>query len=165
MLDFLVPKTKIQAYTVNEIPIEHFEVIGIGQINPYCRTQYDNEIFVTVVNLANDSKNYDEKEGLILTKYFTVRKCPRCKKNELIPVKMRINLDITYLKNEEEVAYDAFEEHPSRRHFPSSVDAYCNACNSCFEIRIKNKDLWIKQAKRIKEKELITHSWDEYNVD
>ena len=70
MLDFLTPKTKVQAYTVNEIPIEHFEVIGIGQINPYCQTQYDNEIFVTVVNLANDSKNYDEKEGLILTKYF-----------------------------------------------------------------------------------------------
>ena len=78
---------------------------------------------------------------------------------------MRINLDTIYLKNEEEVAFDAYEEHPSRRYFPTIVDAYCNSCNTCFEIRIKNKDLWIKEAKKIKEKELITRSWEAYNVD
>ena len=165
MLDFILPKTKVQVYRIREIPIEHFEIIGIGQINPYCRMQYDNELFVTVVNFANDSRNYDEKEGLIISDYFTVRRCPKCKKIELIPIKMKINLDDTYLKNEEEVAFDAYEEHPSRRYFPTIVDAYCNSCNSCFEIRIKNKDIWIKEAKKIKEKELITRSWQAYNVD
>ena len=165
MLDFLIPKTKVQVYTIKEVPIEDFEVIGIGQINPYCKLRYEDEIFVTVVNFANDSRNYDEKEGLIVSKYFSVRRCPRCKKVELIPVKMKINLDATYLRNEEEIAYDAYEEHPSRRHFPTYVDAYCNSCNSCFEIRIKSKDLWIKEAKKIKDKDLITHSWYEYNVN
>ena len=53
MLDFLLPKSKIQAFNLREVPIEHFEVIGIGQINPYCNIQYDNEIFLTVVNFAN----------------------------------------------------------------------------------------------------------------
>ncbi|MBQ8848476.1 MAG: hypothetical protein IJ003_05980 [Candidatus Gastranaerophilales bacterium] len=165
MLDFLLPKSKIQAFNLREVPIEHFEVIGIGQINPYCNIQYDNEIFLTVVNFVNESKNFDEKEGLIIAKYFSVRRCPRCKKTELIPVKMHINMDLNYLKNEEEIAFDAYEEHPSRRHFPTLVSAYCNHCNSCFEIRIKNKDTWIKQAKRIKEKDLVTRSWEEYNTD
>jgi len=164
MLDFLIPKNKVQTYLVEQVPIENFEIIGIGQINPYCNIKYDDEVFVTVVNFANDSKNYDEKEGLVISSFFAVRKCPKCKKNTLIPVKIRINFDITYLKHEEEIAYDAFEEHPSYRHFPTTVNAYCNGCNSCFEFRIKNKDLWIKQAKKIKEKDLITRSWEEYNI-
>lgn len=165
MLDFLIPKSKVQAYGIREVSIETFEIIGIGQINPYCNNEYDNEIFITVVNFANDSKNYDEKEGLILTKYFTLRKCPKCKKVELVPTKIKINLDSTYIKHEEEIAYDAFEEHPSRRHFPSTVEAYCNHCSTCFEMRIKSKDTWVKEAKKIKERDLVTFSWEEYCLD
>lgn len=165
MLNFLTPKTKVQAYNIKEVPIETFEVIGVGQINPYCCFQYENEIFLTVVNFANESRQFDEKEGLILAKYFTVRRCPRCKRIELIPVKIKINLDLTYLKHEEEIAFDAFEEFPSRRHFPSVVSAFCNHCSSCFEIRIKMKDAWIKEARRIKERDLITASWEEYQID
>ena len=126
MLDFLTSKTKVKAWNIRELPIETFEVIGIGQINPYCNSQYDNEIFVTVVNFANDSKNYDEREGLVLAKHFTVKKCPKCKKLELIPTKIKINLDSTYIKHEEEIAFDAFEQYPSRRHFPSVAQAFCN---------------------------------------
>ena len=165
MLDFLIPKTKVQAYNIRELPIETFEVIGIGQINPYCKTQYDNEIFLTVVTFANESRSFDEKEGLVLAKYFTIRRCPRCKRIELVPIKIKINQDSTYIKHEEEIAYDAFEEFPSRRHFPTTVEAYCNSCSSCFEIRIKSKDVWIKEAKKIKERDLITGSWEEYNID
>ena len=77
MLNFLTPKNKLQAWAIREVAIETFEVIGIGQINPYCTSQYENEIFITVVNFANDAKNYDEREGLILTKYFTVKKCQK----------------------------------------------------------------------------------------
>ncbi|MBQ8635223.1 hypothetical protein IJ425_03625 [bacterium] len=165
MLDFLLSKAKVQAYGMIEVPIEMFEMLGVGQINPYCKVRYENEIFITVVNFANEARNYDEKEGLILTKFFSVRKCPKCRKTELIPVRMRINLDNVYRAHEEEVAYDAFEEHPSRRHFPSMVDAYCNSCSSCFEIKIKSKDAWVKEAKRIKEKNLLTGSWEEYCLD
>ena len=165
MLNFLTPKNKLQIWAIREVPIETFEVIGIGQINPYCNAQYENEIFLTVVNFANGSKNYDEREGLILTKYFTVKKCPKCKKTELIPIKIKINLDETYIRHEEEIAYDAFEEHPSRRHLPSMVEAFCNHCSTCFEARIKSKDCWVKEAKKIKERDLIVGSWEEYCLD
>lgn len=165
MLNFLTPKNKLQAWAIRDVAIENFEIIGIGQINPYCNLQYENEIFLTVVNFANGAKNYDEKEGLILTKYFTVKKCPKCRKTELIPVKLKINLDEIYLRHEEEIAFDAFEEHPSRRHFPSIAEAFCNHCSTCFEVRIKSKDCWIKEAKKIKERDLITDSWEEYCID
>ena len=165
MLNFLTPKTKLQSWATRELPIELFEVIGIGQINPYCKNQFDNEIFITVVNFSNDDKNYDEREGLILSKYFTVKKCPKCKKIELIPTKLKINMDSTYIKHEEEIAFDAFEEHPSRRHLPSLAQAFCNHCSSCFEMRIKLKDCWVKEAKKIREKDLITSSWEEYCIN
>ncbi|MBR5303933.1 MAG: hypothetical protein IKU37_03800 [Candidatus Gastranaerophilales bacterium] len=165
MLNFLIPKTKVQAWSAKELPIELFEVIGVGQINPYCKTQFDNEIFITVINFSNDDKNYDEKEGLILSKYFTVKKCPKCKKIALIPTKLKINMDLTYIRHEEEIAFDAFEEHPSRRHLPSVAQAFCNNCSSCFELKIKLKDCWIKQAKKIKERDLLTGSWEEYCLD
>ena len=91
--------------------------------------------------------------------------CPRCKKPQLIPVKLRINRDKTYLKHEEEIAFDAYEEHPSRRHFPSIANAYCNNCSSCFQIKIKSNDTWIKEALRIKNKDILTSVWDEYYLD
>lgn len=165
MLNFLTSKIKLQSWAIRELPIELFEVIGVGQINPYCKNQFDNEIFITVVNFSNDDKNYDEREGLILSKYFTVKKCPKCKKLELIPTKLKINMDSTYIKHEEEIAFDAFEEHPSRRHLPSLAQAFCNHCSTCFEMRIKLKDCWIKEAKKIKERDLITGSWEEYCID
>lgn len=164
MLDFLVPKAKIRAYTMKEVPIETFEVIGIAQINPYCASKYENEVFLTVVNFANTSRNYDEKETLVLAKHFTLRRCPRCKSLSLIPVKIKANFDVLYLKNEEEVAYDAYCEYPSRTNTPSIVNAYCNKCNTCFEIRIKTKDIWIKEAKKIKQRDLVV-PWEEYHVD
>ena len=140
MFDFLIPKNKLQAYAVNEVPIEEFEIIGISQINPYCRTRYENEKFLTVVDFLYNSKNYDEKEGLVLSKYFILKRCPACKKLELTPVKMRINLYPDYLRHEEEVAWDAYSEVPSKTNTPSVVMAYCNACSACFEVRIKTKD-------------------------
>lgn len=161
MLDFLIPKTKLQTYGIREVPIEMFDVLGIGQINPYCKNEFENEVFVTVVSFAYDFKKFDEREGLILTNYFTVKKCPKCRKIELIPTKIRINLDPIYKAHEEEIAFDAFEEHPSKRHFPSIIEAYCNNCSTCFEMKIKSKDAWVKEAKRIKEKDLIT-PWQEY---
>ena len=165
MFDFLTPKSKVQAWASREMPIESFEVIGVGQINPYCNSQYENEIFITVVNFANDSKNYDEREGLVLSRFFTVKKCPKCKKIELVPTKIKVNLDSIYIKHEEEIAFDAYEEHPSRRHYPSVVEAFCNNCSACFEIRIKAKDCWVKEAKKLKERDLLTGSWEEYCVD
>lgn len=164
MLDFLTPKTKLQVYGIREVPIEMFDVLGIGQINPYCNNTFENEVFVTAVNLAYDFKRFDEKEGLILTKYFTVKKCPKCRKIELIPTKIRINLDSVYKAHEEEIAFDAFEEHPSKRHFPSMIEAYCNNCSTCFEMKIKSKDIWVKEAKKIKDKDLIL-PWQEYYND
>ena len=165
MFNFLVPKSKLRAYDVIEVPIETFEIVGIGQINPYCDKKYENEIFATVVNVAFDSNKYEEREAIVLTEYFAVKRCPRCKKNALIPVKLRINRDKTYLKHEEEIAYDAFEEHPSRRHFPSLANAYCNNCSSCFQIKIKSSDVWVKQALKIKSKNIITSDWEEYYID
>ncbi len=165
MLDFLIPKTKIQAYGLREIPIESFEIIGVGQINPYCNSEYDSDIFFTVVNFANESRKFDEKEGLVFAEYFTVKRCPKCKQKELIPTRIKLNFDETYLKHEEEIAFDAFEEFPSRRHFSSVIEAYCKNCSSCFEMKIKSKDCWVKEAKKIKENDLITKSWEEYCID
>ena len=116
MLDFLISKSKVQAYEIKQVPIELFEIIGVGQVNPYCNSQYDSELFLTVVNIANETRNYDEKEGLVLTSKFTTRKCPKCKRVELIPIKMKINMDLIYKAHEEEIAFDAFEERPTRRH-------------------------------------------------
>lgn len=164
MFSFLIPKNKIQSYVVNEIPVDELEIIGIAQINPYCTKKYDSEKFLTVVDILNSSKKFDEKEGLVLSKYFILKKCPKCKKTELIPTKLRINLYRDYLRNEEEVAWDAYSEYPSKTNTPSIVEAYCGACNSCFQIRIKTKDYWIKQAKKIKDSDLIT-PWEEYKVE
>ena len=163
MLNFLIPKNRLRAFDVFEENIENFKVFGISQINPYCPEKYENEIFVTVVTVANDSKDYDEKEGLILSSYFTVRKCPRCKKVELIPVEMKINRSSSYLRNEEKIAYGNYDN--SRYNFPTRIRAYCNHCSGCFDILIKNEDTWIKEAKKIKEKDLIGASWQEYRLD
>lgn len=166
MLNFLMPKNKIQLHTMREIPLESLEIMGVAQINPYYTySSEEKDIFLTVVSFAYGARDYDEKEGLVLAKYFTVKKCPKCKRVELIPVRMRINLDLIYQKHEEEIAYDAFEENPSRRRFPTTVSAYCQCCSSCFEIRIKSSDCWIKEAKRIKEVDLVTKEWEEYNID
>ena len=165
MFDFMIPKTKLRAYNIKKVPIETFQIAGIGQINPYCSYKFENEIFVTIIDIAYDSNKYDEREGMVLTKSFIAKKCPECKQIELVPTRFRINRDVTYLKYEEEVAFDAFEEHPSRRHFPTTVEAYCNNCSSCFEIRMKNKDTWIKQALKLKDRDLISGAWEEYLAD
>ncbi len=165
MLDFLIPKSKIQAYGLRELPIESFEIIGVGQVNPYCSYEYDSEIYFTVVSFAFESSKFDEKEGLVFSNYFSVKRCPRCKQKVLFPTKIKLNFDSTYIKHEEEIAYNAFEEFPSRRHFPSTVEAYCKNCSTCFEMKIKSKDCWVKEAKKIKEKDLITGFWEEYNID
>ena len=151
MFDFLVPKSKLRYHTFKEVPIEEFEIIGITQINPYCHIKYDNEVFITVVDLLNESKKIDEREGLVLAKHFVLKRCPKCKRLELLPVKIRVNFYREYLRNEEEVAWDAYSDHPSKTNTPSVVMAYCNHCCSCFEIRIKTKDYWIKQAKKLKD--------------
>ena len=165
MLSFLLPKSKVKSYQIRELSIEDFEIIGIDQINPYCKKEFDEKIFITVVSLANDFKKFDEKEGLISTKYFAVRRCPKCRKNELIPIKLKINLDSEYLSHEEEIAFDAYEEFPSKKHFSSIAKAYCNNCSSCFEIKIKTNDRWVKQARKIKNKDLITKAWVEYILE
>ena len=164
MFGFLIPKTKLQYHTYKEVPIGELEIIGISQINPYCRKKYDNEKFITVVDILNSSKKCDEKEGLILSDYFVLKRCPKCKKVELVPTKIKINLYREYLKYEEDVAWDAYSEHPSRTNTPSEVEAYCNACHACFEFRIKSQDYWVKQAKKLKEDDLI-YSWEEYKVE
>ncbi len=163
MLNFLLPKTKVQAYDIKEVPIENFEVIGISQINPYCNIKYENETFLTVVNLANNFKSCDEKEGMLLSRYFTVRRCPRCRKVELIPTKIRLNFSPRYLKNPEDYALDFSYE--SKYNFPSCISAYCSHCASCFEIHIKHSDLWVKEAKRVRERDLIGCAWEEYQVE
>ena len=164
MFDFLIPKSKLRLYTLKEIPIQECEIMGIAQINPYCNSKNDYEIYVTVVDLLNNSKKYDEKEGLVLSKYFVLKRCPKCKKVELIPTKLRLNFYKDYLRNEEEVAWDAYAEYPSKTNTPSIITAYCKNCSSCFEIRIKSKDYWVKQAKKLKEEDLIV-PWEEYSVE
>ena len=163
MLNFIIPKTKVRFFDIIQLPLEELQVLGIGQINPYCREKYDNELFLTLVSIANESREYDEKEGIILTSYFTLRRCPKCKRVSLIPVNIKINRNPNYLRNEEEAAFGAY--HTSKRNFPTTVRAFCNDCSTAFEILIKNEDLWIKEARKIKERELITGSWDEYRFD
>ena len=165
MFGFMIPKTKLRAYNIKKVPMETFQIAGIGQINPYCSYKFENETLITIIDIAYDSKQYDEREGMILTKFFIARRCPECKQVELVPTRLRINRDTTYLKYEEEVAYDAFEEHPTKRHFPTIAEAYCNNCSSCFEIRLKNKDPWIKFALGLRGKDLIAGAWDEYYLD
>ena len=165
MFDFMKPKTKLKAYNIRKVPIETFQIAGIGQINPYCNYKFENAIFITIIDIAYDSKRFDEREGMIHSKHFIMKRCPECKQIELIPTRMRINRDTTYLKYAEEVAYDAFEEHPAKRHFPTIVEAYCNNCSSCFEIRIKNNDIWVKEALKLKDKDLISGVWEEYYLD
>lgn len=164
MFGFLIPKSKIQYHTLHEIPVHELEIIGISQINPYCSRKYDNEKFITVVDILNDSKKYDEKEALVLTDYFVLKRCPKCKRKELVPTKIRINMFRKYLRNEEEVAWDAYSEHPSKTNTPSVIEAYCNSCNTCYEIRIKSKDYWVKQVKKLKDENLIT-PWEEYKTE
>ena len=116
------------------------------------------------MDFLNESKDFDERESLVLTDYFTLTRCPKCKQIELVPTKIRINFNSTYKKYEEEVAYDAYSERPSRVNIPSVVSAYCNNCSSCFEIRIKSNDSWIKQAKKAK-KEATIVPWEEFGLD
>ena len=164
MFNLFAPKNKVLAHNIKEVPLESFEIIGIGQINPYYPERYENEKFITVLDFLNDSKDCDERESLVLTSYFALKRCPKCKQIELVPIKIRLNLNSTYKKYEEEVAYDAYSERPSRVNIPSVVNAYCNSCSSCFEIRIKSNDTWVKQAKKASKSALIT-PWEEYSLD
>lgn len=157
MLNFLIPKTQVQAFNYSKIPIEHFDVLGIGQINPYCSNRFENEIFITSVNIILGLGRYDGKEGLVLSEYFTVRKCPHCKRVKLIPTKIRINLD--QMKNDTDF-YDDFEGE-----MDTAIYAYCNSCSSCFYFDIKEKDLWVKEARKLKEKSLITGKWEMYSIE
>ena len=163
MLDFLMPKNKIRYYDVHELPIEAFEILGISQVNPYCNTKTDREIFVTVVTIANDSRNYDEKEALVLSSYFTLKRCPKCNNISLLPIRIKINQQSDYLKNEEKIAFGDYFN--SRYYFPTVAEAYCSSCSSCFEYLVKNRELWIKEAKQIKEKHIIGNRWEAYKID
>ena len=164
MLNFLTPKSKLQMHTIKEIPVETLEVIGVSQINPYCGAKYENSVIFTVVNFANCDKNYDEKETIVLQTYFEKRRCPKCKKISLVPTKIRINFDPTYLKNEEEIAYDAYSEEPSKVNSPSYALGYCSSCSNAFEIRLQSRDYWIRQAKKLKDANIVI-PWQEYQVD
>lgn len=163
MLDFLAPKTKVLAFNIRQVPIQTFEMLGIGQINPHYELDYQKEIPVTIVALAHFDRKCDEKEGMILSDIFTLRRCPKCKKVELYPTKMRLNFSRQYLQDEED--YDLREVYNSKYLFPSVVNAFCSHCNTCFEIHIKRNDTWVKEAKKIKEKDLISSCWEEYNLD
>jgi len=163
MFSFLIPKTKIQAYDIAQIPIEKVEIFGITQINPNCHSTCDKEIFLTLVNLANTSRHYDEKEGFVVSEYFTVKKCPKCRKISLLPVYMKLNLSRDYLKNEEDFVMSA--THYSKRTFSSKIHAFCSSCSSCFDILIEKNDCWVKEARKIKEYNLVMPSWSEYRVD
>ena len=79
--------------------------------------------------------------------------------------KFKINLDSVFMRHEEEIAYDAFEEHVSRRHVSNFAEAFCNHCSTCFEMKIKSKDCWVKEAKKIKTRDLLSGSWEEYCLD
>lgn len=145
MFDFLISKEKLQTNSIRQVPIEEFEIIGIGQINPYCKNSYDNEMFLTLVNFAGDCSRYDEKEGLVLSDYFILKKCPSCHKTQLIPVKIYLK----YYQNKK----------------TNLVFAYCNSCSASFEAYVKSSDVWIKQARKIKTKDLVNKSWVEYTLD
>ena len=72
MFDFLTPRTKVKAWTLKEVPIEKFEIVGIGQINPYCDMQYENKIIVTVLNFAPSHKSCEHRlHGLRRTVAFS----------------------------------------------------------------------------------------------
>ena len=146
---------------MNQIPLENLEILGISQINELCKERFENEYTITRVTFLNETIKYDEREGLVLSDYFELRKCPKCKKSQLIATKMTINMFQEYLRYEERVAYNAYSEYPSKTNTPTIVEAYCKDCHSAFEIRIKNKDLWIKQAKKLKSRDLIGN-WEEY---
>lgn len=163
MFSFLLPKTQLQAYRMKEISINDFEIFGIGQINPYCNSRFNNEKFITIVNFANGFRGFDEKEGMVLTDYFTVKKCPRCKRIELVPTKIKINLSPDAYNDDVDIVYGNYQD--IKYNYPSTVKAYCNSCNSCFEFNIKLKDTWVKQAKKLKERDLITGYWEEYELD
>jgi len=153
MLSFLSPKTKIKYDYIKEIPIEDFEVIGIGQINPYFKRtnpQFQSENFVTVVNIFKDDKDCDEKEGLILSDYFTLRKCPNCGHIQLLPTRIRLNLN---------------NVNKYRHEFNTMILAYCNSCSACYHLGVSKNDLWLKEAKKIKEKDLITKAWEKYCIE
>lgn len=154
MLNFLVPKTKVRYYGARAVPIEEFEVIGIGQINPYCPTQFDNEIFITVVDVIENSKEYDEKEGLVLADYFSVRRCPKCHRLKLIPTKIRLSGQKPQFLIRK---LDDFDDG-------NVILAYCNSCSSCFEFDMKENDIWLKEARKLKEKNLLT-GWDKYSIE
>lgn len=155
-------KSKILAYEINELPLEVFELIGVSQVNPYCTYRYENDIFFTLVNFAFEKKEFDEREGLVLAKYFSLRYCPKCKKLSLKPSKIKINCDREYKSNEQMFAYEEYDEPYLA---PSIAQGYCSNCSTCFEIKIKSSDLWVKEAKKIKEKDLITKYWEEYQID
>ncbi len=158
----LFSKTKLKAHNITEISPSSFEILGVGQINPYCKSDFESEISFTLVSLCFESKKFDERTALVLSTYFSLRKCPKCAKVELIPAKIRVNFNHIYLRNEEEIAFDAYEENPPQEHFPTFALTYCSNCSRCFEIRLKSNDCWVKQAKKIKKKNIITNSWDEY---
>ena len=77
MLSFLQPKSKLQVHTYREIPIESLRILGIAQVNPYYSEDYQSDKLITLVCFANESKDYDEKEAMVLTSYFALRRCPR----------------------------------------------------------------------------------------
>lgn len=163
MLDIFTPKTRVQFFDIQELPIESCEIMGINQINPYYRIKTEKQEFITIVTIANDSRKYDEKEAYVLSDYFVVKKCPKCKSVTLIPTKMKINQSHDYLKNEEEIAFGDYFD--SRYNFPTRIEAYCNNCSSCFNILVKNKEPWVKEAKKLKSKDIIGGKWETYQVD
>ena len=152
MFSFLSSKSKLRAYNILEVSPSSFDILGIGQVNPYCNLSFESDIYFTLVSLCFESRKYDERSAFVLSNYFTLKKCPKCKKIELVPSKLRINFNYIYLRNEEEIAFDAYEENPPEEHFPTTVEAYCRSCYSCFQIRLETKDSWVGQAKKIKKK-------------
>ena len=164
MFDFIMSKSKVRAHNITEVSLTGFELMGVAQVNPYCESRYEGNIYLSVVDVLYDSQKYDEKEGLITSEYFTLRKCPKCKKIELFPAKLRLNMFPDYLRHEEEVAFDAYSEYPSKINTPSVVNAFCKSCGACFEIRIKTSDLWVKEAKKIKMHELIA-PWETFAIE
>ena len=164
MFDFFMPKNKIKAHIIRDLDLKDLSILGISQINQQCKSVFEGNVLISVVTFINETIKYDEREALVLSDYFELRKCPKCNQVELFPTKLKINMYPEYLKNEESVAHDAYSEYPSKINTPTLVEAYCKSCNSAFEIRIKNKDLWIKQAKKLKDTDIIG-SWDEYLLD
>ena len=61
MFSFMIPKTKLRAYKIKKVPMETFQIAGIGQINPYCSYKFETEPFVTIIDVSYDSNKYDER--------------------------------------------------------------------------------------------------------